>query len=269
MVNYEIVGNSGQFYTFVTAPNSWKFRNSFRKFHAYRNLMFENAGVSKDEQGRYGKTIRPFLNKCHRKAEIIESPIHIGEPQSVTCADLEVMTGGEWTYSELAVVPLYTEDAVAMGDSTLKVADEFQLTICDTFEEGTSENKTSGSYESVGMIHAYNIDRMEVVTPSADVTIDGPQNPLAALIASGNQAAGEILELSKDLELEKPPYDLADSGDSVTASIATFDKVPTIGGVTRGSLFVPAGLLQIIPSTSDAFLLKVDIVAEVLCKDFA
>ena len=50
---------------FSTAPNSWKMRNSFRKFHAYRNIMFDNAGVEGDEMGRYGKTIRPLLDINH------------------------------------------------------------------------------------------------------------------------------------------------------------------------------------------------------------
>ncbi len=47
------------------APNSWKMRNSFRKFHAYRDLMFDNAGIEGEEKGRYGKTIRPYLDAGH------------------------------------------------------------------------------------------------------------------------------------------------------------------------------------------------------------
>ena len=274
IVNYEIVGTDGQLFNFITAPNSWKFRNAFRKFHAYRDLMFDNAGVTKSERGRYGQTIRPYLSDCHRKAEIAYDPDQasthvIGQPLVVTCSTSSVMRKGEWTYSDLATVPLYTEDAVAMGASTLPVADEFNLTICNVNVEGSAESKTSGTYDSVGMIHSYNLDRMEVVTPDASSVITGPSNPLAALIASGNQAAGEILELTTDLELERPPYDLLDGGDSVAQIFAHTAKVPSIAGVIRGQLFVPAGILQIKPSTTSAFALNVQIVAEVLCKDMA
>ena len=58
IVNLALVGASDQQFTFITAPNTWKMRNSFRKFHAYRDLMFANAGVTKEERGRYGHTIR-------------------------------------------------------------------------------------------------------------------------------------------------------------------------------------------------------------------
>jgi hypothetical protein len=255
IVNYEIVGAENQLFTMITAPNSWKMRNSFRKFHAYRNLMFENAGVTKEERGRYGKTMRPYLSDCHRKAEIAYDPetpstLVIGQPSVVTCSTSSAMKKGEWTYSELATVPLYTEQGPLISQSLLPVADEFDLTICNANVVGTPEGKTSGVYDSVGMIHSYNIDRMEVVTPDVGTTVSGPENPLAALIASGNQAAGEILEITTDLELEKPPYDLDDNGDSIAQVITHFAKVPTTVGVIRGQLFVPAGILQILPSTT-------------------
>lgn len=276
LINYEIVGNANQFYMLATVPNSWKMRNAFRKFHAYRDLMFDNAGVSKSELGRYGHTIRPYMSDCHRKAELAYDPeqastLVIGQPAVVTCSGTTDMKKGEWTYSKLATTPLYTEAAGPMKVSALDVADEFELTICDVNQTPTTESGTSGQYDSVGMIHSYNLDRMEVVTPSSapGVTIDGPQNPLAALIASGNQAAGEILEITMDQELENPPYDISDNGDSINAVVDQFAKVSTTLGVTRGSMFVPAGILQIIPSTTDGFILKVNIVGEVLCKDMA
>ena len=274
IVNYEIMGADSQIFTMITAPNSWKMRNAFRKFHAYRNLMFENAGVTKEERGRYGQTIRPYLSDCHRKAELAYDPdsaatLVIGQPAVVTCSTTAAMTKGEWTYSELATVPLYTEQGPLMSRSDLPVADEFELTICNQNVPGASEVGTSGSYDSVGMIHSYNIDRMEVVTPDANSTVSGPTNPLAALIASGNQAAGEILEITTDLELEKPPYDLVDNGDSVAQIVTHFAKVPTTVGVIRGQIFVPAGILQILPSSTSAFIFKAEIVAEVLCKDMA
>ncbi len=275
LVNYEILGSAGQNYFLNTAPNSWKFRNSFRKFHAYRNLMFENAGVTKDEMGRYGKTIRPYLSDCHRKAELAYDPetpstLVIGQPAVWTCSASSAMRKGEWTYSKLATTPLYTEAAGTMGASSLDVADAFELTICDTNQVPTTQSGTSGQYDSVGMIHSYNIDRMEVVTPSSvEETVEGPENPLAALIATGNQATGEVLDITQDQELETPPYDIRDAGDSIRVVTERLDRVNSTGQIVRGQMFVPAGLLQIVPSTNDQFNLKVQILAEVLCKDMA
>ncbi len=274
LVNYEIVGSASQSYFLNTAPNSWKMRNSFRKFHAYRNLMFENAGVTKDEMGRYGKTIRPYLSDCHRKAEIAYNPedsstLVIGQPIVWTCSATSAMRKGEWTYTELATTPLYTE-LVPMGASGLDVADAFSLTICDTNQVTTTESGTSGEYDSVGMIHSYNIDRMEIVTPSStEETVEGPENPLAALISSGNQATGEVLDITQDQEMEAPPYDIRDSGDSIRVVTEKLERVATTAQVVRGQMFVPAGLLQIVPSSNDAFNLKVEILAEVLCKEMA
>ncbi len=275
LINYELTGAADQFYFLNVAPNSWKFRNAFRKFHAYRNLMFENAGITRDEMGRYGKTIRPYLSDCHRKAEIAYDPenastLVIGQPVVWTCSATSEMKKGVWTYSKLATTPLYTEAAGTMGASTLDVADEWELTICDTNLVPTTESGTSGQYDSVGMIHSYNIDRMEVVTPSStEETVEGPENPLAALIASGNQATGEVLDISQDQEMEAPPYDIKDNGDSIRVVSSDFAKVPSTGAIARGQMFVPAGLLQIVPSTTSAFNLKVEILAEVLCKDMA
>lgn len=276
IINYELIGTADTSFRFVTAPNSWKFRNAFRKFHAYRNLMFDNAGVEKSELGRYGHTMRPYLSDCHRKAEIAFDPeqastLVIGQPMIMQCSTLGLMKKGEWTYTSLATTPLYTAEAGEMGASALDVADEFNLTICDVNSVSETETGTSGEYDSVGMIHSYNLDRMEVVTPSTalGVTIEGPQNPLAALIASGNQAAGEILDIVQNQELENPPYDISDNGDSIKTVICHQTRVATTKGVTRGTLFVPGGILQIVPDTTDAFALSVEIVGEVLCKDMA
>ena len=64
------------------APNSWKMRNSFRKFHAYRELMFEHSGITEDEKGRYGKTMRPYLDSGHHNGGTELVPITINSDGS-------------------------------------------------------------------------------------------------------------------------------------------------------------------------------------------
>jgi hypothetical protein len=218
MCNIAFVGSNNQLFGIVTAPNTWKFRNSFRKFHAYRSLMFKNAGVSKEEMGRYGKTIRPYLNHAHYDAVKGNTSNKVLLPYS----DLGVYQGGDWTHSKFATVPLYetpddpADQPIIMGDSSLYVTDEWEVTILDQNQIQATQNEdfTSGAYDTVGMIHSYNLDRQDVVTPTtAGETIQGPSNPLAALIASGNQAAGDILNITTEQELELPPYNTDDGGD--------------------------------------------------------
>jgi hypothetical protein len=265
MCNVALVGSNNQQFTFITAPNTWKMRNAFRKFHAYRDLMFANAGVTKEERGRYGHTIRPYLNGQHFDAANALSSNKVLTPHS----DLGAYDMGEWTHSLFATVPLY-EQGAKMGESTLYVADEWPVTILDQNSVEIAEDKTSGNFKTVGMIHSYNLDRQDVVTPTtAGETIQGPENPLAALIASGNQAAGEILDITEQQELERPPYDEADGGDSVEGIRAQIAKVPSILGVVRTNMFVPAGIFELNVSGSGNFDMYIDVIGEVLCKDLA
>ena len=268
--NVELIGADGQFVAINTPPNTWRMRNSFRKFSAYRELMFENAGVTKEERGRYGHTMRPYFNAGHKAEELLYDANPATGDILVPGLSGTATTGGEWTYSKLASVPLYTFEAGQMGASTLKVADEYPLLVCGQNVDGTQETGTSGQYSAVGMIHSYNLDRQDVVTPTLDgETIDGPKNPLAALIASGNQAAGEILEITNDLELEKPPYDIEDGGDSVKFQTSGFLKTPNTVGIVRSQVFIPVGLVGFLQSLDSAIQINIDVLAEVLCKDMA
>ena len=61
--------------SFAVAPNTWKMQNAIRKWHAYRDLMFSEAGVTESEKGRYGKTIRPYLNAGMKASGDIRDPV--------------------------------------------------------------------------------------------------------------------------------------------------------------------------------------------------
>jgi hypothetical protein len=81
MCKFTLSSTASSSWQVYAAPNSWKMRNSFRKFHAYRDMMFDNAGVEGDEMGRYGKTIRPLLDGAHETdattADNTLVPIHL------------------------------------------------------------------------------------------------------------------------------------------------------------------------------------------------
>ncbi len=240
------------------APNSWKMRNAFRKFHAYRDMMFDNVGVEGDEMGRYGKTIRPYLDIGHDSGtELI--------PSTFDSASANVLLdGGEWTYTELATTPIYTEGGVI--DAATPWADNFNLHICEANQVADASDRQSGFYTSVGMIHSYNLDRMEVVTPTTEI-LAGPTNPLAALIATGNQAAGEVIDIAKDQELETPPYDILDNGDSIQTVNGAFVTSTSEFTTIRFSAFLPAGLARLVLGGPSS--LNIRVIGKVLCKDMA
>jgi len=245
-----------------TAPNSWKMRNAFRKFHAYRDLMFDHAGIDKSEMGKYGRTIRPYLDIGDASggftamAKFLQSDGTEGEYDV-----------GEWTHTQLATTPIYTEAAVI--DPAVAWADSFDMHICEENQVTNESDRQSGYYTSVGMIHSYNLDRMEVVTPDATEIIAGPSNPLAALISSGNQATGEVIDIAKDQELEAPPYDIADNGDSIQCSQAEYGVMRSTGGTFSFNAFLPAGLARVNLSDNVDCVIQVEVLAKVLCKDMA
>jgi len=245
------------------APNSWKMRNSFRKFAAYRDLMFAHSGITEDEKGRYGKTMRPYLDVGHLTATEL-TPFTANSSNTAVLFD-----GGEWTYSQFATVPLYEAGSGDMKDSTLPVTDSWPIHICEANVPEDAEDKTSGTYSSVGMIHSYNLDRQDVVTPAADNVVEGPANPLAALIASGNQATGEILNIAEDQELELPPYDTTDDGESIARVLQGYGLNRTTGGTLSMNCFVPAGILCVISDIAALVAIEVTVLGEVLCKDMS
>ncbi len=262
---------SGSNISVYHAPNSWKMRNSFRKFHAYRDIMFDNAGVEGDELGRYGKTIRPLLDVAQKSDGSLD--LVPGTENSVTGA--YAIDGGDWSYTQLATTPIYTDEKPIVAEE--KWADSFFLHICEENQVQGDSVESSGYYKSLGMIHSYNIDRQEVVTPGIDPAtglpispgevIDGPSNPLAALISSGNQATGEVLEIVQDQELELPPYDTADNGDSIETAFGGFALSTAQFPTGHVQCFAPAGLIRI--NADGVASLQVTVQEILLCKDMA
>ncbi|AXH78553.1 MAG: hypothetical protein [Circular genetic element sp.] len=262
LVDVKVTGSS---ISAFRAPNTWKMRNSFRKFHAYRDLMFDNAGIEGEEKGRYGKTIRPYLDAGHvngTEAQVL----------SVDSAGGEVdFDGGEWTYTSLATTPIYGEGP-RPGTSTQQWADAFSLHICEeNVIELAGDETQSDMYSQVGMIHSYNLDRMEVVTPTALETVSGPSNPLAQLRLTGNQAGGAVLDIAEDQELEAPPYDLLDNGDSIQTINGGFGASTSEFPTIRFQTFVPAGLMRVVTTATSVspVICEVTVLGKMLCKDMA
>ena len=247
-------------------PNTWKVRNAFRKFHFAREHMFREAGVTKREMGKYGRTIRPYFSIDHQ-TNGDKSPRSF-DPGTLAPVDL---AGGEWTYTKLASVPTF-DAGEEVQDIDLAPVDEWSLTILDGNRVQATSTAGVKTWTSVAMVQSYNQDRMEEIPDAtADSSLISPNNPLAAL-RSQDLTSGEITEIAKDQELEAPPYDILDSGDSTEAM---FDYMP-IAGTTAGSTasirswglyFFPAGIIALQNSVSNSNALEIEVIGKQLCKD--
>ena len=270
LCNFKVNTTDATLFRLFTAPNSWKMRNSFRKFHAYRDLMFDHAGIDKSEMGKYGRTIRPYLDRGDAAGGYVALAKYMDSSDPSGVASEGEYDVGEWTYTSLATTPIYTDKGLITNEAAW--ADSFDMHICEENVVSAGPNvgtDESGYYTSVGMIHSYNIDRMEVVTPATGETLSGPSNPLAALISSGNQATGAVIELAKDQELETPPYDIADNGDSIQCAQAEFGVMRSTGGTFSFNAFLPAGLARINLSANVDCVIQVEVLGKILCKDMA
>ena len=254
LVDVDIVCAEAASFIFTTAPNTWKMRNSFRKFHAYRDMMFRNAGVTKKEMGKYGRTIRPFLDV--EMVTVTYPDPALPQVPTVTENDVLVPLGctdlaREWTYTTLANEVAFSEGTIpGPGPALEGVSDTWPLTVCGS----NVDSDHAGSnvlWSSVAMIHSYNLDRMEVVTPTADEVISGTKNPLASLITM-SAASGEIVDIAEDQELEAPPYDIRDEGDSIQRIVAEYGNTntATLQVIRMRNIFVPSGILTISQGTS-------------------
>ena len=264
--NVKVHGTVKNSITLGGAPNTWKMRNAFRKWHAYREMMFTDAGVTASEQGRYGKTIRPYLDAT-MKAGTIMDPVGW---------DLSAQTQ-EWSYTQIAAAPGFAADGT--GTDGKEIVDVYDLNIGGINQvEHTATNGTQ-YFTAVGMIHSYNQDRQEVVTPTLDSqTVEGQNNPLALLKQGGSVSGGEVMDIVQDQELEAPPYDINDNGFSTSLGIYDimqinpgYDGTTSVPVLRTAQVFVPAGLLLITALNADdsSASVLIDVVGTVLCKDMA
>ncbi len=267
IVDLTIVSESEAPWYLSAAPNTWKMRNAFRKWHFARLEMFRNAGVTKSEMGKYGQTIRPFLSQSMVSYTNLNAPVEDNTLVPVGCTDAK----RTWTYSDVVTSPGW--QTTETGSGGLSLVDAFKLTICgENKTEATASGGTTLKFSTAGMIHSYNVDRMEVVTPLASETITGENNPLAAL-RSQTVTAGEVTDVAEDQETEGTPYDITDTGDSINEIVVDYlnTNAATLQVARVYNVFVPAGILAVAQSSDGSITptIFVDVKGSVLCKDVA
>jgi len=250
-------------------PNTWKVRNAFRKFHFAREQMFRDSGITKKEMGKYGRTLRPYFSIDHKASGSLTP--QCWDVKNKTNADY---SGGEWTYTTLASSPTLKSDDDWDEIENISPVDEWELTVLGDHDEEASSPSGVKTWTSVGMVLAYNQDRMEEVPDAtADTSVVALNNPLSSL-QTQTLTSGEILEIATDQQLEEPPYDVSDLGDSVQAIYDAMPVSGTTAGTTAmirnwGLYFFPAGLISLTHGVSSSSSLEIEVIGKELCKDVA
>lgn len=272
IVEVQAFASADSFNQIITIPNTWRVRNAFRKFHFAREDMFDKAGITSSEKGKYGHTMRPYFSLQHRElGELTAKIADIGGATSDPAG--KSLVGGEWSYTKLASSPTYVE-TVNADDADLPLSDTWDIHVLGGPKASTGTTGTVKVWDSVGMINAYNSDRMDQM-PDADDTnypgssVEGLNNPLASL-RTQSLTAGEIVDIAKEQEEEKPPYDTNDGGDSQDGVYAqTFYMKAAGEASTRrlGTIIVPAGLMAMTSTATNGNGLILNVVGKVLCKD--
>lgn len=265
LCNVTIAAGSNATISAVTAPNTWKMRNALRKAHFLREAMFEDAGVIKSEMGTYAQTIRPHLTTqmvTDATYKTLQLPIPQESPST------REANGGDWSYTTLASSPSWDNTPLEDHDA-LPLADTYTLAICGDNVEQDDEGGIK-SWSTIGLINSYNIDRMEMIPDAtANTAISGTNNPFA-MLQSQSVVSGEVAEIAQEQELEEPPYDVRDAGDSVELVYKEVVLTNSTESVRRFQIFCPAGLMAIYSTAAltGAFI-NVEVVSKVLCKDMA
>ena len=229
--------------------------------------MFRQAGVTKREMGKYGRTLRPYLSQDHQTSGDEDLRIYnVGTNAPVDA------TGGEWTYTTLASAPTFGTGS-DVQEIDIAMTDEWSLTILGSHRLQSTSVGGVKMWTSVSMTQAYAADRMEQVPDAtADTSITGLNNPLAALQAQ-NVVSGEVTDIAEEQQLEEPPYDVADAGDNTRA---VFDLMPvsgTAGDMAQhrswGLFFFPAGIVSLQNTATNSNILEIEVLGKELCKDVA
>ncbi len=270
---------AGSFFAW-TVPETWKARNAGVKWHKLREKMFRDAGISKKEMGRYGKTIRPYFSPCHKTAAL-------GTPAEVPLPAYGSVTDGdgictplvptdvrdnmfEWTYSDIVVTP-EMDDGGTVDLSESSVVDVFDLSILGDHQITAATATEVEKWSNVGMIKSYLEDREgALMVAGAGVNLDSkitPGNPLA-LLRSLSTSAGEITEVAEEQQDEQPPYQTGQPANGFMAYQADFSGAISTGPsgntsfiptVTLYNVRIPYGILAIRDETDENLTCLVDI----------
>ena len=274
VVEVEAIGDTTQGHTveIFTAPETWVLKNAVRKWHIARNEMLDRLGML-GKVGEYGKTIRPYLAIGHRAAGDAIPTLYglnhavsysggdqdndVAYHESVASVSSTTTNGGEWTYTQIAA-------AADAEEGEYNVNDKYHLVL--TGDHNGNEGGDGGQrriFTDVSMMRSYLESRRNASTivqnEGGGGTIQDEPNPLVNLI-SDRSSVGEVKEIVKDIQREKPPYDTF--GVNATNALSGNDALDLVSKCLLSTtttylkdkevIRVPMGLFHVRASASDA-----------------
>jgi hypothetical protein len=221
------------------AKENWVTKNAWKKWHALRDYMFKESGITRKERGRYGTALRVFLDPLSAQfPQYVLNPVSntfTWDPISGTWDyGTGTMVNGNWTPSEIAVET--NPDSLTAPLET----DVFTLNLCGP--NSSPGPQVDQQWTSVGMITSYMSDRSHPTAEPAD-PVDFRENPLA-LLKGRSESTAETLAIAAAQAADGPPYDTSTQGEMMNAQLAGFLST-TAAGQQKVSAFgvrLPAGL---------------------------
>ena len=226
-----------------TAKENWVTKNAVKKWHALREFMFRESGLSRKERGKYAQLLRPYFDAAHATG----SPANQMDPQQVTIefddgTDTWIygsavdMAQGDWTFSDIVV-----ETNPDSGGGVLET-DTFKLSLTGPHTSAGTGVAEDQAWESVGMIMGYMADRAHP-TAEPDDPVDYRNNPLA-LLKGRSESSLEVVNIAATEAADGPPYDTSVDGDMIKPVLAGFLNTTSAGQqkVTAFGVRIPAGL---------------------------
>ncbi len=214
------------------AQNNWVMRNAAVKFHAAREQMFRDAGVTKSQRGAYAHEIRYNYDSV---GDTFLVPID---------GDGDAFTGGTWDQSTF----VYSDDP------------GFQLGLVGAGDDEESD-AFAGNYLSIG--HSYLLSRVNQQADTNPEMDEGPAKfSVLRRMLSGNDLGSaqqdDVVAEARD-DQDNPPYevlDLSASGDTghdITESVE-LGRAVCGQGYGHGSVIVdiPFGLAELKATVYDA-----------------
>jgi len=284
--NYGSTTKSGDLFTYIcdfefittgetelsvyTAKENWVTKNAFKKWHALRDHMFKESGLSKKERGRYAGIMRPAFDPIHSayysnaaynlRPREEEFDATGGTADSWNWSSAEFMTGGDWGGAGGNVdIPtqIVVETNPDSPDTSLET-DRFALHICGpNVNNVTGTGSADQNWDSVGIICGYMADRAHPTNEPADA-VDYRDNPLALLKGRSESAYDTMIIADEQASLD-PPYDTTTTGDMTKPVLGGF-LVTTAAGqqITRAyGVRVSAGVCMVAASDTCDFRVTV------------
>ncbi len=224
-LNVKVYSDAANTVTLETASNSYVTKQAVKQWHRVWKSKFTEAGISMKDLGPYGRVFKPMLTASQ---SALGTGIESGR--------------GEWNYSNVVTVPPGTGSGAVTGH---EMTDQYSLHLCDSTVVDSSAD--TRRYTSVGMIESWLGSRRKYAgadgadgSEKQEDDIFDQDNPLL-LARGGNSSSEMLLDETRDLQKDEPPYTESDFVSPFTQAIVKSNA----DLMAQCDILAPCGLVQV------------------------